>query len=58
MARITITLKRIERDALFALAEQEMRDPRAQAALIIRCELKRRGLLSVNEPASKGRNVN
>lgn len=46
MARITITLNSIERDALFAVADQELRNPRAQAALIIRTELERLGLLS------------
>jgi hypothetical protein len=45
MARINITLKANERDALRELAEREFRDPRAQAALIIRRELGRMGLL-------------
>lgn len=45
MARITITLRAEERDALHRLAETERRDPRAQAALLIRHELERRGLL-------------
>lgn len=49
MARITITLGQIERDALRALAEREFREPRAQAALIVRAELERLGLL-VREP--------
>lgn len=52
MARITITLANNERDALIGLAEQEKRDPRAQAALIIQKELKRRGLISRNNLAS------
>ena len=46
MAQITIFLKTTEKAALRLLAEQEFRDPRAQAALIIRQELERRGLLS------------
>ena len=48
MARVTVTLKANERDALRTLAESEFRDPRAQAALIIRCELERVGLLPAN----------
>ena len=43
--RVTITLQEEEKDALLVLAEQEKRDPRRQAALIIRQELERRGLL-------------
>jgi hypothetical protein len=50
MAIITICLKPTEKDALRTLAEQEYRDPRAQAALIIRAELQRRGLLEVQPP--------
>ena len=50
MARIFITLKPQERDALRTLAEREFRDPRAQAALIIREALEKRGLLPA-EPA-------
>ena len=45
LTRITVTLTTQERDALRALAEKELRDTRAQAALIIREELQRRGLL-------------
>lgn len=45
MARITLTLNQNEKDALRILAEREFRDPRAQAALIIRNELERCGLL-------------
>ena len=45
MARIFITLKPQERDALRMLAEREFRDPRAQAALIVRHELEKSGLL-------------
>lgn len=46
MARVTITLEQDERSALVALANQERRDPRQQAALILRRELERLGLLS------------
>ncbi len=45
MARLMVTLETIERDALWDLAQREQRDPRAQAALIIRRELERLGLL-------------
>jgi hypothetical protein len=46
MARITVSLKATEREALRVLAEREFRDPRAQAAIIIRRELERAGLLA------------
>lgn len=46
MARIIIKLENIERDALVQLAGRELRDPRDQAALIIRHALTRRGFLS------------
>lgn len=45
MTRITISLRDQEKIALRILAESEFRDPRAQAALIIRQELERRGFL-------------
>jgi hypothetical protein len=45
MTRITISLKDQEKMALCALAEKKFRDPRAQAALIIRQELERQGFL-------------
>ncbi|MCL4490115.1 MAG: hypothetical protein M1570_18585 [Chloroflexi bacterium] len=46
MARLTVPLDAEENKALWRLATAEKRDPRAQAALIIRQELERRGLLS------------
>lgn len=49
MTRITITLLDCERDALRILAEREFRDMRSQAALIIRQELERRGLIEREE---------
>ncbi len=49
MARLTLTLPLIERDALIQLAEREYRDPRAQAALIIRNELERLGLVVTSD---------
>lgn len=45
MARIMISLGTKEKAALIELALQEYRDPRAQAALIIRRELERNNLL-------------
>jgi hypothetical protein len=45
MTRLTVTLADQEKIALRTLAEKEFRDPRAQAALIIRQELERLGLL-------------
>ena len=46
-SRITIVLDLDETSALKALARKERREPRAQAELIIRDELERRGLLPV-----------
>lgn len=45
MARVTVTLRAIEREALFKLAERESRDLRAQAAVLIRKALEGEGLL-------------
>jgi hypothetical protein len=45
MAKIIVYLGDQERDALQQLAQREMRVPRAQAALIIRRELVRLGML-------------
>lgn len=45
MPKIIIYLAEQERNALLQLAQREMRVPRAQAALIIRQELKRLGML-------------
>ena len=52
LRRITVTLATDERDALRALAFQERRDTRQQAALIIRRELERRGLLPLDVSSS------
>ena len=64
MTRITVSLTEGEREALRALAFRERRDSRAQAALIIRAELEKRGLLPADpqpvtlpagpEPQSRG----
>jgi len=53
LRRITVTLAADERDALRALAFQERRDTRQQAALIIRRELERRGLLPNGDGAAE-----
>lgn len=45
MARVIVDLGEHERSALTVLAKREKRIPRAQAALIIRRELERRGIL-------------
>jgi hypothetical protein len=45
MPMLKIVLLPTEREALLALADRELRDPRQQAAVIIRRELQRRGLL-------------
>jgi len=46
MAKVVIYLREHELDALNELAEKEYREPRAQAALILKAELERRGMLS------------
>ena len=51
MSRLVIFLKEQESSALCTLAESEYRDPQAQAAIIIREELVRRGLLQSPQPA-------
>ncbi len=59
MSRITITLSDEEKTALRTLSEKEFRDPRMQAALIIRRELEKQGLVesvspvNENEPKAK-----
>lgn len=45
MQRITITLCPNEREALWRLAESELRHPRDQIHFLLREELKRRGLV-------------
>jgi len=63
MPKIIVYLAEQERNALLQLAQREMRVPRAQAALIIRQELRRLGMLPVqttvsdeesNEPQEQG----
>ncbi len=50
MARITVSLEPQERDALFEMAQRERRDPRAQAALLIRNGLEQARLLPTDTP--------
>ena len=45
MRRMTITLHQDEHEALITLAERKRREPRQHAAMIIRHELERLGLL-------------
>ena len=52
MSRIVISLTPSESDALLQMAEREYRHPRDQAALIIRNELERAGLLPVDASAT------
>ncbi len=49
MRRITISLFDDEREALNVLAQRERRDIRAQAAFLIRHDLRQRGLLPIEE---------
>jgi len=50
MARVTITLRSNELEALVTLAQRERREPRAQAAVIIKRELEKCGLLPTDRP--------
>ena len=52
MSRVMIRLEPQERDALLILAQQEKRDPRQQAALLVCESLRARGLLPVNSLAT------
>lgn len=53
MIRISIDLQEDERDALVAVAANERRHPRQQAAMLIRRELERRGLLPTGDDATE-----
>lgn len=48
MTRVTVSLNRSERAALQQLSEQQRREPRAQAAWIIRHYLEALGLLPIS----------
>ena len=51
MPLLRVLLQPGERDALYKLAGRERRDPRAQAALIIRQALESAGLIPANSAA-------
>ncbi len=53
MSKVTIKLSESERAALIQLAQQERRDPRDQAALILSQELDRLGLLAAEAQPGK-----
>ena len=53
MIRLTVPLNHEEREALLKLSNTEKRDPRLQAAFIIRRELERIGLL----PSQKAKSI-
>lgn len=55
MRILRIALREDERNALDQLSMIERRDPRAQAALLIREALERRGLLASNAVATQPR---
>lgn len=46
MARVTVTVSEEERRALVEFAKTQLRDPRAQAALILRRALEQSGYLA------------
>jgi len=64
MSRLFVPLQRKEFEALFKLAENELRDPRQQAAVLVRQGLEQRGLLpkdptisqALNSAKGKGQN--
>ncbi len=49
MTRISIPLSVNEREALRALAQQELRDPREHVRYLLQRELTQRGILSTND---------
>jgi hypothetical protein len=54
MAKVVVYLRENELQALNDLAQKEYRAPRAQAALILRIELERLGMLATTpQPADK-----
>ena len=53
MAKIIVYLREQDRAALDRLAEKEYRQPKAQAALIIRRELERLGILEVTPESER-----
>ena len=55
MAKVIVYLREQERTALYELATKEYRAPKAQAALIIRKELERLGLLETGAENQEGK---
>lgn len=51
MSRLNVYIQQDERAALLQLAQNERRDPRDQAALLIRQRLEQLGLLPPTPPA-------
>lgn len=51
--RITIPLEQGEKSALMKLAKTELRDPRQQAAFIIRQALERAGMVDPTPPTTQ-----
>ena len=52
MPKVIIYLREQELSALYHLAQREYRVPKAQAALIIRTELEKLGLIEGTQPAA------
>ena len=57
LRKLVISLSGAERSALADLAERERRDLRDQAAVIIRCELERAGLLPIEPTQPPGQSM-
>lgn len=57
MNRMMIPLEINEKDAIIYLAAREKRDPRQQAALLIRQALERAGLLPATDPAPQPESI-
>jgi hypothetical protein len=53
MNRLNVYIQQAERAALLQLAQNERRDPRDQAALLIRQRLEQLGLLPAPNPPAK-----
>jgi hypothetical protein len=53
MARMMIPLEIDEKQAIISLADKEKRDPRQQAALLIRRQLEKMGLLPAAAPTGQ-----
>lgn len=58
MAKVIVYLREQDNDALHRLAQKEYRQPKAQAALIIRRELERLGMLDTASNTEQPREEN